>query len=1405
MKTLVSFTILRNQLKDLLVLASLLIGLLLTSCTGIGLSVSGGSSFLPNLGGSGLFSSNLSSYQASFTAGPNTKISVSVYKLPEASTVSVANPVAATTNSHVNQINARAAYSKGFYGQGVTIGFIGEGLDLRDGNKGHLAFGPDTTTRIVNPARFIGTVSQVKTVTIGGTIRVVPAQFADEVGFGKSAVAIAAGSQLLNNNHLGVAVSADIMPIDIAGFNPFQPDGDIPTAIKYATDNHAKIINYGITEFEYVHATVSYNGNRYYLPTRSHSSYYERLSHMQETSTLGLARELKSRASLVADAIGGKDVVIVAGTGNNYTNSSIEKRDWNSENGRFFMYGLDGAKHITVDATSFVNNATLESFKLASISVSVNQSFAEFFGKGNKVDAANQPVGTFAALPFLDKRLGSKYVLVAGVDSNDKIYGYGCGASKWWCISAPTALDAIVAKGDTTLHGPLPLNSRGWNAYSSAVAAGALAVIQSRIPNLPVVAARAVMFKTADDLGARGVDAVYGHGLINLGNAMSAIGSISVAVPVVSTSLTLIVYRTPVGNIPLTTVVRITLPVPTSKVVVSTITSTSAFVSLSAPARATSYTLSTLANSNITLIGADKAYERGYFGQNVTIAFVGSGINKDHIAFAGRIVKPIGVSGTTFVDRVDYDLAGTYVAALAVGAPRLGKGQDIQSGIAPQAKIMPIDMNPYSAPSIVYSELGDLSVGFKYAVTSGAQIIHNEFIDPRMATVNMVDSQGRKVGWKTSVQSELLSLIDRGSDGSFSKEAAALVTMIGNRDLVMIGNSSGLRFNDNYLTHITVTTDSGSKIVYTADEFKSNVTIMGVSRASTSVTVNSIQVGSLFTNGLNGVAGIFQNYPYLDSRLRSKFLIVGGVKISNNLTVLVTSTTESKESNGCGASKHWCLVAPRFDDYNYRLPINNSDDYWVRGDFYRDFHVGGTDRFSLSDLLKSNDKFRGSISIFRTTSFDVAPVVAGALAVLKSRFPNMPMAVIRAILLKTATDLGEPGVDDIYGHGMVNLGKAITLQGEVSLPLFTTITTTTTLTVGPTETPPYLLKDSNIVLSPAMSGLAQGVGGISMAVGLFDDYFYDTPFSSVLKGNINNSNQLGFGLLAREEMSAQTQSLGGFGLRRNSTGGLVDLGIERNRIQLNYSICTLGCSSSAWDEYKLDNEPLPFFADTKRKFSSGWKVNDQIGTFVVLGLDDENDYDKYSQYGINWKGVQVGEWELAGSFSSIKEQEGYVLGSKFNGAYSVGETTSQQIGLRAQRYIDGWRLFGAVDYGKTKVDTLQYSSIRAIDDVQYAGWRFGLDKDSVLRGNDKIRFGLTKIPSVISGNMELLLSHTTGDTGFDEDLQTDYLNKTEFREHNIDLDGSDAFVYRLGYSTNIHKRQRLALGFEHYTDKVNRR
>ncbi len=60
-----------------------------------------------------------------------------------------------------------------------------------------------------------------------------------------------------------------------------------------------------------------------------------------------------------------------------------------------------------------------------------------------------------------------------------------------------------------------------------------------------------------------------------------------------------------------------------------------------------------------------------------------------------------------------------------------------------------------------------------------------------------------------------------------------------------------------------------------------------------------------------------------------------------------------------------------------------------------------------------------------------APVVAGAAGLLLGQWSYLTAQQTAAILLETATDLGAPGVDAIYGHGLVNVNRAMQPVGTL--------------------------------------------------------------------------------------------------------------------------------------------------------------------------------------------------------------------------------------------------------------------------------------------------------------------------------------------------------------------------------------
>ena len=157
------------------------------------------------------------------------------------------------------------------------------------------------------------------------------------------------------------------------------------------------------------------------------------------------------------------------------------------------------------------------------------------------------------------------------------------------------------------------------------------------------------------------------------------------------------------------------------------------------------------------------------------------------------------------------------------------------------------------------------------------------------------------------------------------------------------------------------------------------------------------------------LAGLLPSLPRAIPELEKYWLSV--VNVNNGLTLDPTSYR-------CGYSKDWCLAAPGTD-------ITSSI---VGGEI--DVEV----RYDEDDEVKGFD-VTGDRPVFgyglKTGTSMAAPHVTGALALLMERFPYLDNPQIRDVLLTTARDLGAPGVDDVYGWGLIDLKKAIDGPGQL--------------------------------------------------------------------------------------------------------------------------------------------------------------------------------------------------------------------------------------------------------------------------------------------------------------------------------------------------------------------------------------
>lgn len=107
--------------------------------------------------------------------------------------------------------------------------------------------------------------------------------------------------------------------------------------------------------------------------------------------------------------------------------------------------------------------------------------------------------------------------------------------------------------------------------------------------------------------------------------------------------------------------------------------------------------------------------------------------------------------------------------------------------------------------------------------------------------------------------------------------------------------------------------------------------------------------------------------------------------------IAVTGYYYDGVANQCGVAKNWCLAAPAAE-------------------------------------IRTVDANGGYMDEWGTSM--AAPFVSGAAALVWQKFPYMTADQVRQVLLGTAIDVGDPGVDAVYGYGFLDAAGAVGGPGK---------------------------------------------------------------------------------------------------------------------------------------------------------------------------------------------------------------------------------------------------------------------------------------------------------------------------------------------------------------------------------------
>ncbi|MFW2440830.1 MAG: S8 family peptidase, partial [Arenicellales bacterium] len=500
-------------------------------------------------------------------------------------------------------------------------------------------------------------------------------------------------------------------------------------------------------------------------------------------------------------------------------------------------------------------------------------------------------------------------------------------------------------------------------------------------------------------------------------------------------------------------------------------------------------------------------------------------------------------------------------------------------------------------------------------------------------------------------------------------------------------------------------------------------------------TIFAEPLNSSINNAINAGKAVFiragnnfQANPDVPPSVYNNFngagLLVGAVNSGGQIAPL---------SNKAGAAANVYIVAPGVD---IRAPGNTSNDGFVS---------------------------------WTGTSVATAHA-AGAAALILSQNPGLTSQQVVQIMVDSATDLGAPGVDAVYGNGLLNVGDALAPQGGMSSS------------------------------SDSAGGIA--VGLVALAVGGGAYYFWNK--NSKAKKNLENA--LVFDKYDRPYIMNMDKALN----TRNDTATLFNVMnmFDRQTRSIDVPVSdalSLGIHTrtSNPSDYIFLKDSDPFLEDydvlnerdlslnMAGKFRNGMSFNMRHNYAPSSGFDNagglslsenfiwSNSYgatymgfgsiaDSMSigyqpgqklafQFGANRlddgleHGLSSEAMMLEGSYfptekSSVSlrvsnlNENGSLLGGSSNGVFSVSQANTTAVGLTGKyRVFEKFSLFASFTEGFTNVDEQKGSFLQDFTGVRSQSWGAGVIGSDLFRYNDRAGIAISSPLRVSNGDVDLIV------------------------------------------------------------------
>jgi len=402
----------------------------------------------------------------------------------------------------------------------------------------------------------------------------------------------------------------------------------------------------------------------------------------------------------------------------------------------------------------------------------------------------------------------------------------------------------------------------------------------------------------------------------------------------------------------------------------------------------------------------------------------------------------------------------------------------------------------------------------------------------------------------------------------------------------------------------------------------------------------------------------------------------------------------------------------------------------------------------------------------------------GAVALLLGAFPELSGKDAISILKDTATDLGAPGVDGVYGHGAINVRNALAPNGDLSLQgggseggVAGAIVLAAVVVGGAIAWDRLREKDE---LKQAMIIDGYGRGYTADITGLIAPRDDGVELDNVMRSLRMTHATTGMALGERT-----AASVGWSVDRTDANFGHLNLDADDlNRDDVDWSMSfngqtgtgshwalgrntatTLGWGHGAdahvgdtsFRRDEVFSNPYLGFASRSDVVALGFKPRSNFDLKLGLVATDEDDrYGRVSDSAIVQTGINLGNNTRVSVALSHTTEKGNLLGGGAGGPFSVNQAATTALGVSARyRLGEKYSLIGSWSTGRTVVDESPNALLDDVSQINSDAWGLGVVGRGVFKRSDMLGVAVSRPLRVSSGSgvLNIPFSNSIGGVG----------------------------------------------------------